>query len=101
MFTGLPAYQSFGRNRSSRRRAITPSIRIGPTFWELMKMANSVAAAMKMAAGSLIAGARLGRGGGAGGGGGVGVSSGIEVVNQPEPLQHEPLVDQLDDRRLS
>src|SRR5947209_16412506 len=25
---------------------------------------------------------------------------GIEVVDQPEPLQHQPLVDQLDDRRL-
>src|SRR6202795_407032 len=96
MFTGLPAYQSFGRSRISSSSAITPNIRIGPTFCELMKMANRVAAAMKTAAGSLRGEAPLGRGGP-----GVGViSSGIEVVDQPEPLQHEPLIDQLDHRRL-
>src|ERR1700730_4692260 len=91
MFTGPPAYQSFGRSRISRRSPITPNIRIGPTFCELMKMANSVAAAMKMAAGSLIGGELWGRGV---------ISSGIEVVDQPEPLQHQPLVHELDDRCL-
>src|SRR5438552_15665648 len=93
MFTGLPAYQSFGRNRSSRRSAITPSIRIGPTFCELMKIANSVAAAIKMAAGSLTGDGRLGRGPGV-------ISSGIEVVDEAQPLEHEALVHQLDHRRL-
>src|SRR6202043_1002272 len=89
-------YQSFGRNRVSSNSAITPSIRIGPTFCELMKMANRVAAAMKTAAGSLRGELVFGRGGP-----GVGVlSSGIEVVDQPEPLQHEPLIHQLDHRRL-
>lgn len=88
MFTGLPAYQSFGRNRISRSSAITPNIRIGPTFCELMKMANNVAAAIKTAAGSLSGELFLGLGGP-----GVGaVSSGIEVVDEPEPLQHQPLV---------
>src|ERR1700737_1111833 len=91
MFTGPPAYQSFGRSRISRRSPITPNIRIGPTFCELMKMANSVAAAMKMAAGSLIGGELLGRGV---------ISSGIEVVDQPEALQHQSLVHELDDRCL-
>src|SRR5205807_2847850 len=93
MFTGLPAYQSFGRNRSSRRRASTPSIRIGPTFCELMKIANSVAAAMKMAAGSLTGEGRLGRGPGV-------LSSGIEVIDQAQTLEHQSLVHQLDHRRL-
>src|SRR5216683_3516642 len=97
MFTVPPAYQSFGRSRISRSSAITPSIRIGPTFWELMKIANSVAAAIKTAAGSLSGELPLGRWGP-----GVGVtSSGIEVVDQPEPLEHQPLIHQLDDRRLS
>src|SRR5438132_9572418 len=93
MFTGPPAYQSFGRNRSSRRRAITPSIRIGPTFCELMKIANRVAAAIKTAAGSLTGEGRLGRGPGV-------ISSGIEVVDEAQPLEHQALVHQLDHRRL-
>src|ERR1700688_3702755 len=96
MFTGLPAYQSFGRSRISSSSAITPNIRIGPTFCELMKMAKRVAAAMKTAAGSLRGEPLLGRGGS----GFCVISSGIEVVDQPEPLQHEPLIDQLDHRRL-
>src|SRR4029077_18633956 len=88
-----------------------PSIRIGPTFCELMKMAKSVAAAMKTAAGS-VSGALL-FGGGEGGGGGVssgtpgrdeaaggGMWSGIQVVEEAEPLQHQPLIDQLDDGGL-
>jgi len=47
IFTGLPAYQPPRRNRTSSRRAITPSIKITPTFCGLMKIANRVAAAMK------------------------------------------------------
>src|SRR4030088_619812 len=90
---GSPAYQSFGRKRRSSRSAITPSIRIGPTFCELMKIAKSVAAAMKMAAGSVTAG-------GVRSGLDSGASSRIELMNHAESLQHQPLIDQLDHRRL-
>src|SRR6202165_6387821 len=75
---------------------MTPSIRIGPTFCELRKIAKSVAAAMKMAAGSLIGELGSGFSGGVGSCFASGASSGIELVNHPESLQHQPLIDQLD-----
>src|SRR5712692_5254229 len=92
IFTGLPAYQSFGRSRVSSSRAITPNIKIGPTFWELINTAKSVAAAMKTAAGSGPLVVPFGRTGG--------VSSGIELIDQLKPLEHQALIDQLDHRGL-
>src|SRR5438034_4452427 len=99
IFTGLSAYQSPRRNRTSSRRAITPSIKITPTFCGLMKIANKVAAAMKMAAGSRMGGVRSGRAGGRCPGGG-GSWSDIHVVDEPQAFQHQALIHQLDHGRL-
>src|SRR5438094_7723559 len=101
IFTGLSAYQSPRPNRISSSRAITPSIKITPTFCGFMKIANRVAAAMKMAAGSRIGGVRPGRTGGRGPGGPGGSCSDIHVVDEPQTFQHQALVDQLDDGCLS
>src|SRR5207249_12293823 len=94
-FTGLPAYQPPRRNRTSSRRAITPSIKITPTFCGLMKIANRVAAAMKIAAGSRMGGVRSGRRGGGWPGGG-GARPVVHLIDEPQPLEHQALIDQLD-----
>src|ERR1700674_3060655 len=65
---------------------MTPSIRIGPTFCALMKIAKSVAAAMKMAAGSLIGELGSGFSGGGWFRFGRGGSAGHELVNHPGVL---------------
>src|SRR5438128_7207232 len=101
IFTGLSAYQSPRRNRISSSRAITPSIRMTPTFCGLIRIAKRVNAAMKMAAGSRIGGVRSGRTGGRGLGGPGGSCSDIHVVDEPQTFEHQTLIDQLDNGSLS